>query len=146
MTLFGKRSIDWKPPISQRGYNPVKRPRRSLHFSPVGGRVSAFIHGTCIAALSVFLGGQHSAYSQTGSTVDGPSVSNRVSAGEGKPHFVDLLTDFERKLEQQAQQAEFLIKAQQLREEGEILLQRGDADCISQICRGVGTPGSSREA
>jgi transglycosylase-like protein with SLT domain len=63
--------------------------------------------------------------------MDGSSVNNRSSVEEVKPPFVDLLAAFERKLEQQAQQAELLVKAQQLREEGEILLQSGETQTAS---------------
>jgi len=84
----------------------MKRPRRQ--FSRIGRRVRAFIQGAGIVVLSVFLGGQHSAYSQAVSTVDASSLNNRSSVEEVKPPFVDLLAAFERKLEQQAQQAELL--------------------------------------
>ena len=135
MTLFGKRSIDWRLPISQRGNNPVKRLRRSLQFSLLGRRIRFFIQGACIAVLSVFLGGQHWAYSQTGSTVDGPSVNNRVSAGEVKPHFVDLLTDFERKLEQQAQQAELLSSGRKASRRSLLFWRRSKAALILWLLR-----------
>jgi len=89
------------------------------------------MRGTYMAVLSVSLGGQHPAYSQAVSAMDGPSVNNQPSAEEGKSPFVDLLAAFEQKLDHQAQQAELLVKARQLREEGDLLLQGGETQTAS---------------
>src|SRR2546425_6616745 len=109
----------------------MKRPRRRLQLLMVQYQVWAFRRGACIATLSVLLGSQHPAHSQPVSGVNGPSVNSRAPAEEAKPHFIDLLTDLQRKLDQQAQQAELLVKAQHLREEGEILLRSGEMQTAS---------------
>lgn len=109
----------------------MKRRRRIVRNSVTAAMNGLLKHAAGVAVLTVFLGCLPPAHSQTLSSMDAPSANNRTSAREVKPQFLDFLADLQRKLDQQAQQAELLIRVQQLREEGEILLQRGETQTAS---------------